>query len=141
MVIFSLNSRKISAGNGAPPLTQMRKGSSFGAVEGAPYTGLQVATFADSGVGTASDFTAVIDWGDITAGDPATDLANFGSRNGPLEVERGTLAQSDLGAAFTASGSTVTATEMTSGLAIIERRDGHFEGSADPRREGTAIGD
>ena len=68
-------------------------------------------------------------------------LPNFGSRNGPFEVERGTLAQSGLGAAFTASGSTVTPIEMTSGLAIIERRDGHFEGSADPRREGTALGD
>ena len=71
----------------------------------------------------------------------AAGLPNFGSRNGPVEVESGTAAQALLGAAFTAAGATVAPSDMTSGLGIIERRDGIIEGAADPRREGEARGD
>lgn len=71
----------------------------------------------------------------------AAELPTFGSRNGPVEVERGTTAQTSLGAAITASGSPVNAIEMTSGLSIIERAQGQLRGAADPRREGVALGD
>ena len=71
----------------------------------------------------------------------AASLPTFGSRNGPVEVEVGSPAQTDLGAALTASGATVTPVDMTSGLGIIERRGSELEGAADPRREGAALGD
>ena len=71
----------------------------------------------------------------------AAGLPNFGSRNGPLEVESGTAAHVLLGAAFKATGASVAPADMTSGLAIIERHDGIIEGAADPRREGEARGD
>lgn len=81
----------------------------------------------------------LIDWHCNT--ELAASLPNFGSRNGPFEVESGTLAQSDLAGAMAANGSSVSTVDMTSGLAIIERRDGIVEGAADPRREGIAQGD
>ncbi|MEQ1696015.1 MAG: gamma-glutamyltransferase family protein [Hyphomicrobiaceae bacterium] len=71
----------------------------------------------------------------------AASLPNFGSRNGPIEVESGTAAQVLLGPAFSAAGASVAPSDMTSGLGIIERRDGIVEGAADPRREGEARGD
>ena len=71
----------------------------------------------------------------------ASGLPNFGSRNGPLEVEAGTQAESRLGAALQGRGAAVTPVEMTSGLGIIELHDGVIEGAADPRREGTVEGD
>lgn len=81
----------------------------------------------------------LIDWScsvDLAAG-----LPNFGSRNGAMEVESGTAAQAVLGPAFSAAGASVVPSDMTSGLGIIERRDGLIQGAADPRREGEARGD
>ncbi|MEM7499343.1 MAG: gamma-glutamyltransferase family protein [Pseudomonadota bacterium] len=43
--------------------------------------------------------------------------------------------------ALRALGHEVEEAEMTSGLHIIQRRDGRLLGGADPRREGTALGD
>jgi gamma-glutamyltranspeptidase / glutathione hydrolase len=81
----------------------------------------------------------LIDWDcDV---ERAASLANFGSRNGPLEVERGTAAHAELGPALSAAGHAISVVDMTSGLAIIVRRNGHLEGAADPRREGIAMGD
>ena len=81
----------------------------------------------------------VIDWHcslELTVG-----LTNFGSRNGPLEVEAGApTAAGELSAVV--GGVAPKLVDMTSGLAVIERRsDGMLEGVADPRREGVALGD
>jgi gamma-glutamyltranspeptidase / glutathione hydrolase len=81
----------------------------------------------------------VIDWKlDAQA---AIDLANFGSRNGPVEIE-----QAVAGVMPTLHmrryGHEVRLTDMTSGTHMIIRRGpGRLEGGADPRREGIAKGD
>jgi len=79
----------------------------------------------------------VIDW----KLDPqaAVALPNFGSRNGPTELERGTsiVALQDK---LVALGHQVGVIELTSGAqAIVRTRNGWIAG-ADPRREGTARG-
>ena len=71
----------------------------------------------------------------------AAALPNFGSRNGPLEVEAGTEAQTELSPAFARLGASVSPVDMTSGLGIIVFHAGAIEGAADPRREGLARGD
>ena len=71
----------------------------------------------------------------------AADLANFGSRNGPLELEA-KAAGPDLEAALKQLGHEIVRPSMTSGTHIITRRpNGTLEGGADPRREGIARGD
>ncbi|MDO3508075.1 gamma-glutamyltransferase family protein [Ralstonia pseudosolanacearum] len=75
----------------------------------------------------------------------AINLPNFGSRNGPTEVERGLVTQ-PLVQGLKARGHDVAQIEMTSGTqAIVRRRrdDGRWgwAGGADPRREGVALGD
>lgn len=82
---------------------------------------------------------AMIDW----KMDPqaAAELANFGSRNGPLEIES-TMAGPMPTLYMKALGHEVVSRTMTSGLHIIMRRaDGTLEGGADPRREGVARGE
>lgn len=66
--------------------------------------------------------------------------ARVGSRNGPLEVERGRLAP-DLIEALKARGHGLREVEMTSGIALIVRHGRGWVGAADPRREGRAGGD
>jgi gamma-glutamyltranspeptidase/glutathione hydrolase len=86
----------------------------------------------------AKTLIALLDW----KLDPqqAVDLANFGNRNGPTEVERGTEAEG-WKAALEAKGHQVRAIEMTSGIqAILVTSEGYI-GGADGRREGVAIGD
>jgi len=69
----------------------------------------------------------------------AVDLPNFGSRNGPTEVEAGTEAET-WRAALEAKGHEVRAIEMESGIqASVVGPDG-LVGGADSRREGVAIG-
>lgn len=69
----------------------------------------------------------------------AIDLPNFGSRNGPTEIEAGTELEGTQ-AALKAMGHDVRPIPMTSGLQVIRRsRDGWLGGS-DPRREGVARG-
>lgn len=69
----------------------------------------------------------------------AVDLPNFGSRNGPTEIEAGTEAEAWRGA-LEAKGHEVKAVEMNSGIqAIVVGPDG-LTGGADGRREGVAIG-
>jgi len=80
----------------------------------------------------------VIDW----KLDPqaAIALPNFGSRNGPTELERGTPIEA-LRTKLVALGHDVQVIELTSGAqAIVRTRTGWVAG-ADPRREGTARGD
>jgi gamma-glutamyltranspeptidase/glutathione hydrolase len=69
----------------------------------------------------------------------AIDLPNFGSRNGPTEVEKGTELESVV-PTLKAIGHDVRAIDMTSGLQGIRRTRVGWEGGADPRREGVARG-
>ncbi len=80
----------------------------------------------------------IIDWKlDAQA---TAELANFGARNGPFEIEQ-VVAGVMPGLHMAKRGHQVTMPEMTSGLHIIVRRaDGTLEGGADPRREGVARG-
>jgi gamma-glutamyltranspeptidase/glutathione hydrolase len=86
----------------------------------------------------AKAILAAIDW----KLDPqaAVALPNFGSRNGPTELERGTPVAS-LAERLRALGHDVSVMPLVSGAgAILRTRDG-WAGGADPRREGTARGD
>jgi gamma-glutamyltranspeptidase/glutathione hydrolase len=69
----------------------------------------------------------------------AIDLPNFGSRNGPTEIERETELER-VAATLVAMGHDVRAIDMTSGLHAIRRTTLGWEGGADPRREGIARG-
>ena len=70
----------------------------------------------------------------------AIDEPNFGSRNGPTELERGTAA-ADWADPLTALHHDVRLIEMTSGVHGIQRTRSGWRGGADPRREGVAKGD
>ena len=84
----------------------------------------------------------VLDWGlDVQQ---AISLPNFGSRNGPTELEKDRSSK-ELADALAARGHTVRVIEQTSGLQGIARvthegRKAWF-GGADPRREGVVLGD
>jgi len=69
----------------------------------------------------------------------AVDLPNFGSRNGPTEIEAGTEAEAWM-AALAAKGHEVKAVEMNSGIQAIVVGPNGLTGGADSRREGVAIG-
>ena len=60
--------------------------------------------------------------------------------NGPLELEKGTILTT-LGPQFEAMGYTVTMPREDSGIHGIARVAGGYQGGADPRREGVAVGD
>jgi gamma-glutamyltranspeptidase/glutathione hydrolase len=84
----------------------------------------------------------VLDWNmDVQQ---AISLPNFGSRNGPTELERGRVS-GRLISELQAKGHEIRLIEQTSGLQAIMRirRDGQdmWFGGADPRREGMARGD
>jgi len=86
----------------------------------------------------AKTLIAMIDW-DL---DPqaAIALPNFGSRNGPTELEKGTSLVA-LEPKLKALGAQVWVTEHTSGLQAIQRTKDGWMGGADPRREGIVRGD
>jgi gamma-glutamyltranspeptidase/glutathione hydrolase len=74
----------------------------------------------------------------------AINLPNFGSRNGPTELERGRVSDR-LVSELKGKGHQIRLDEQTSGLQAIMRvqrnnQDVWF-GGADPRREGIARGD
>lgn len=80
----------------------------------------------------------VLDWGlDARA---AVALPNFGSRNGPTELEADTRAV-ELEPKLKALGHTIRVVEQTSGTQAIVRTPSGWVGGADPRREGTVRGD
>lgn len=83
-----------------------------------------------------------MDWG-LTV-QQAISLPNFGSRNGPTELEQGRVSEA-LVAALKARGHNVRVMDQTSGLQGIMRINVHGEdmwfGGADPRREGAVKGD
>ena len=86
----------------------------------------------------AKALVATLDWHlDVQA---AASLPNFGSRNGPTELERGTIYEL-LATQLRERGHEVVAIEFTSGLHLIERVNGGWRGGADPRREGVPRGD
>lgn len=70
----------------------------------------------------------------------AAALTNFGSRNGPLEIEAG-VAGATLAARMALRGHSLGTGLMTSGIHVIQRTPSGLEGGADPRREGVALGD
>jgi len=86
----------------------------------------------------AKTLLAIIDW-DL---DPqaAVALPNFGSRNGPTELERNTPIVA-LEPRLKALGAPVWITDHTSGLHVIQRTSNGWIGGADPRREGIARGE
>jgi gamma-glutamyltranspeptidase/glutathione hydrolase len=120
----------------APTLVFDRAGGELVATVGSPGGSLIIGYVARTLVG-------VLDWNlDIQQ---AISLANFGSRNGPTELERGRV---DRGVveALRARGHEVREIPMVSGLQGIVRvrlPDGRraWAGGADPRREGVALGD
>jgi gamma-glutamyltranspeptidase/glutathione hydrolase len=80
----------------------------------------------------------VLDWGlDPQA---AIDLPNMGSLNGPTLLERDT-ALAPLQPRLEALGHEVRMLELNSGVQAILRTNDGWVGGADPRREGTALGD
>jgi gamma-glutamyltranspeptidase/glutathione hydrolase len=80
----------------------------------------------------------VLGWDDDLAA--ALALPNLGNRNGATDVETGPDAD-DLAAALARYGHDVHRSDRPSGLTgIVVTRHG-LEGAADPRRDGTAVGD
>ena len=111
-------------------------------------SGALVATIGSPGgsqiIGyVAKTLVGVLDWNlDIQQ---AIALPNFGSRNGPTEVEKGRISGAVI-EALQARGHDVREVDMGSGLQGIVRvrlADGQlgWAGGADPRREGIALGD
>lgn len=90
----------------------------------------------------AKVLVGTLDWGLNVQ--EAIALPNFGSRNGPTELERGRFPQATLDL-LRARGHAIRVSEQTSGLHGIERITVHgvpmWFGGADPRREGIAKGD
>jgi gamma-glutamyltranspeptidase/glutathione hydrolase len=90
----------------------------------------------------AKVLVGTLDWGLNVQ--EAISLPNFGSRNGPTELEAGRFPASVI-EALQAKGHKVRETEQNSGLHGIERISVHgvplWYGGADPRREGIAKGD
>jgi gamma-glutamyltranspeptidase/glutathione hydrolase len=66
----------------------------------------------------------------------AINLPNFGSRNGPTELEQGRTPDAVV-QGLKARGHEVLLNEQTSGLQGVQRHAGGWLGAADPRREGS----
>lgn len=121
----------------APTLVFDRASGELVATLGSPG-GSQIINYV------AKTLVGVLDW--RMSIDAAIALPNFGSRNGPTELEQDQAAAS-LADALRARGHDVRMVPMTSGLqGIVRLRDGAgrpagWAGGADPRREGVALGD
>ncbi|WP_028310250.1 gamma-glutamyltransferase [Derxia gummosa] len=120
----------------APTLVFERDGGRLVAVLGAPG-GSQIIEYV------AKTLVGLTDWGlDLQS---AIDLPNFGSRNGPTELERGAVPAS-LAAALRERGHEVAEVDMTSGVQgiVVQALPAGgrlLVGGADRRRDGTALGD
>ena len=86
----------------------------------------------------AKTLVAMIDW----KLDPqaAVALPNFGSRNGPTELERDTPV-AELAPKLAAIGHPTSVVPLTSGLNVLARTSSGWSGGTDPRREGSVRGD
>jgi gamma-glutamyltranspeptidase/glutathione hydrolase len=119
----------------SPTIVFDRKTGRFVEAIGSPGGPLIINYVAKVLVGT-------LDWG--LNMQEAIALPNFGSRNGPTELEAGRFPLATI-EALKARGHAVRVGEQTSGLQGIERMEIHgvplWFGGADPRREGVAKGD
>ncbi|MHC8413032.1 gamma-glutamyltransferase [Pseudomonas sp. Hz4] len=120
----------------APTLIFDRQSGEFLASVGSPGGSQIIQYVAKSTIG-------MLDWNL----DPQTaiSLPNFGSRNGPTELEQGQFSPA-LIQALKDKGHSVNEIDMTSGIqAIVRVKDAQgrtsLAGGADPRREGAALGD
>ena len=86
----------------------------------------------------AKALVGVLDW--KLDSQQALSLPNFGNRNGPTELEKGTQIE-QLKPALEAMGHTVQIVEQTSGSHAIVLTNQGLIGGADPRREGVALGE
>lgn len=120
----------------APTLIFDRQSGEFLATVGSPGGSQIIEYVAKSTIG-------LLDWNlDAQA---AINLPNFGSRNGPTELEQGQFSPA-LIQALKDKGHSVSEIDMTSGTqAIVRVKDAlgkaSLTGGADPRREGQALGD
>jgi len=119
----------------SPTIVFDKKTGKFVEAVGSPGGPLIINYVAKVLVGT-------LDWGlDMQQ---AIALPNFGSRNGPTELETGRFPLDEI-RTLEARGHTVRVMEQTSGLQGIARTTIHgvplWFGGADPRREGVAKGD
>lgn len=119
----------------APTLVFDRQSGRLVATLGSPG-GSQIIEYVSKTV------VGLLDWNmDVQS---AVGMGNFGSRNGPTELEKG-LVSPQLAEALRQRGHQVAEIEMTSGTQAIMRktRDGKpvWAGGADPRREGVALAD
>ncbi|WP_223454695.1 MULTISPECIES: gamma-glutamyltransferase [unclassified Pseudomonas] len=120
----------------APTLIFDRQSGEFLATVGSPGGSQIIEYVAKSTIG-------LLDWNlDAQA---AINLPNFGSRNGPTELELGQFSPT-LIQALKDKGHSVSEIDMTSGTqAIVRVKDAQgkasLTGGADPRREGQALGD
>jgi gamma-glutamyltranspeptidase/glutathione hydrolase len=120
----------------APTLIFDRQSGELVATVGSPG-GSQIIEYV------AKSVVAMLDWNmDPQA---AISLPNFGSRNGPTELEQGQFTPA-LIQALKDKGHAVNEIDMTSGTqAIVRVHDAQgkasWAGGADPRREGEALGD
>lgn len=81
---------------------------------------------------------AMIDW-KLDAQDAAS-LPNFGSRNGPFEMEEGQLPAKAL-QDLKKLGHKIKMTPLVSGIHLIHKQHGMLSSGIDPAREGAAMGD
>lgn len=87
---------------------------------------------------TTKTLVGMLQWG--LDAQRAIDLPNFGSNNGPTQLEAGRF-PADTVQALQARGHAVSEVAMTSGLQAIQKRPHGYFGGADPRREGVVLGD
>lgn len=120
----------------APTLVFDRQNGEFLGTVGSPG-GSQIIEYV------AKTLVGLLDWNlDPQA---AINLPNFGSRNGPTELEPGLFSPGTIDT-LKQQGHEINELEMTSGTqAIMRVRDAQgrtsWAGGADPRREGEALGD
>jgi len=86
----------------------------------------------------AKALVGVLDWKLDIQG--AIELPNFGSRNGPTQIEAGSRYEA-LIPELERRGHDVQRSRLESGLHGVERVPGGWRGGADPRKDGTARGD
>lgn len=120
----------------APTLIFDRQSGEFLATLGSPG-GSQIIEYV------VKSTLGLLDWNLDAQG--AINLPNFGSRNGPTELEQGQFSPG-LIQALKDKGHNVSEIDMTSGTQVIVRvKDAQgnaaLAGGADPRREGQAAGD
>ena len=103
---------------------------------------LEIVTGSPGGSGIIlyiiKDLIAMVDWG--MDAQQASALTNFGSEGEVFQIEYG-FAAIWSAVILKTYGQSVSGSIMTSGIHTIQRRGGHLEGGADPRREGIVLGD